>query len=285
MNEKLQIGRGAMVTACDLLGFLRTNAELEGVLLEYGLDEHIRPGGSLEKTALALKQFAVKNPDLQVHTEYGQKELRQLLVDEAIRQVRWDTQTASVWQKLERYLNLDGYSLLTDAPDGWTDYPKAIGITASMPQYAALQGSVSELELLLSRYQMATAARHLESARENLAQGDLEAANGQCRTFLEALTDSIADGLFPSESVQRSGGLQKRQLLAERGFLLKEKHEFSDGQSQAYIPGLAKLLHTDGSHPGITTPHDALFRLQIVIVTARWLLKRLEQQFPGRAPQ
>lgn len=284
MSNKMQIGRGAVVTACDLLGWLRTNAELESVLIEYGLDEHLRPGGSLEKTALALKQFAAKNPDLEVHTEYGRKELRQLLVDEAIRRVRWDSQTASVWEKLERYLNLDGYSLLTQALEGWSDYPKPIGVTASMPEYAALRESASELEQLLNLYQMGTAARHLESARENLAQGDLEAANSQCRTFLEALTDSIADGLFPSDSAQRSGGLQKRQLLAEQGFLLKENYEFGDGQAQTYLPGLAKLLHTDGSHPGVSTPHDALFRLQIVVVTARWLLKRLEQQYPGGAP-
>ncbi|WP_137151243.1 hypothetical protein [Devosia sp. FKR38] len=284
MSGKLKIGRGAVVTACDLLGFLKTNAELESILLEYGLDEHIRPSGSREKTALAVKQFAVKNPDLEVHSDYGWKELRQLLVDEAIRRVQWDSQTASLWEKLERYLNLDGYSLLTQAPEGWSDYPKPTGVTASMPQYAELQESASELEQLLDRYQMSTAARHLKSARENLAQGDLEAANGQCRTFLEALTDSIADGLFAAESAGRSSGLQKRQLLAERGFLLKEKHEFGDGPSQTYLPGLAKLLHTDGSHPGITTPHDALFRLQIVVVTARWLLKRLEQQYPGRAP-
>jgi hypothetical protein len=132
----------------------------------------------------------------------------------------------------------------------------------------------------LDRYGLNVAQRHLSSAKENITQEDWEAANSQCRTFLEALTDGIADTLFPEEAVSLSGGLSKRQLLAKHGFVSREKHEFGDGNGQAFLPGLAKLLHPDGAHPGISTQHDAMFRLQLVLVTARWLLKRLEVERP-----
>ena len=115
---------------------------------------------------------------------------------------------------------------------------------------------------------------HLISAKDNIAQGDWVAANSQCRTFLEALTDGIADELFPQESATKKSGLQKRQLLAEKSFLSKDKHEFGDGGGQAFLPGLAKLLHPDGAHPGVSNQDDAMFRLQVVVVTARWLLRR-----------
>lgn len=91
----------------------------------------------------------------------------------------------------------------------------------------------------------------------------------------------IASALYPSESCSRSSGLQKRQLLADKGFLSRDKHEFGDGNGQTFLPGLAKLLHPDGAHPGISTQHDAMFRLQLVLVTARWLLKRLENKISG----
>jgi hypothetical protein len=38
-----------------------------------------------------------------------------------------------------------------------------------------------------------------------------------------------------------------------------------------------------GAHPGISNQSDALFRLQAVVVTARWLLKRHESVFQDRA--
>lgn len=152
-----------------------------------------------------------------------------------------------------------------------------------MPDFVMLPESSSEVELLLVSNGFEIAKRHLDSARENITQGDWEAANSQCRTFLEALTDAIADNLFGADAAALPGGLAKRQLLANKGFLSREKHEFGDGNGQAFLPGLAKLLHPDGAHPGISNQPDAMFRLQAVVVTARWLLKRHELASQGSA--
>jgi hypothetical protein len=281
MSERIpSIGRGAIAVACDLLESVRTNAEIEGWLLESGLSEHIESGGSISKTILNIKRFAVDHPDHIIQTDFGPKPLPVSVIDTAIK-VAGKRGDLPLWQKLERYLNLDGYALQKQVTNGVFKNDVAItGITIAVPGFVALPEAVSEVELLLDRYGLKVAQRHLSSAKENITQEDWEAANSQCRTFLEALTDGIADTLVPNEAASVSGGLPKRQLLAKHGFLSLEKHEFSDGHGHAFLPGLAKLLHPDGAHPGISTQHDAMFRLQLVVVTARWLLKRLEVERP-----
>jgi len=271
------IGRGAVVTACSILErAIRTNAELESLLLEYGISEYVPSAGSISKTLLNLKRFAVEHPHFRIQTDYGEKTLGALLVDEAICRDGVNGNAES-WGKLERYLNLDGFALLKDVRDGMFDEEvKVTGVTVALPDFVTLPESASEVEVLLQRFGFNVAQCHLSSAKENVTQADWEAANSQCRTFLEALTDAIADRLYPGEAPMRASGLPKRQLLAEKGFLSREKSEFGDGNGQTFLPGLAKLLHSDGAHPGVSTQHDAMFRLQLVVVTAHWLLKRLE---------
>ena len=102
------IGRGAIVTASSIQGSaIRTNAELESLLLEYGLSDYVPSAGSISKTILRLKEFAAQNPALRVRTDYGEKILSVLLVDEAIR-LDGANGDAEHWGKLERYLNLAG---------------------------------------------------------------------------------------------------------------------------------------------------------------------------------
>ncbi|MGO8494496.1 hypothetical protein ACC785_10595 [Rhizobium ruizarguesonis] len=276
------IGRGAVITACNLLEHIKTNAELESVLLEYGISDHVPSRGSIAKTVLALKEFAANNLNHEVPTDVGAKPLALLLVELAIALVGWSSTREPLWDKLERYLDLDGFALIKEITNDWGGPSiKIVGIAIAMPRFAELAESLSEVDTLLARNSFVVAQRHLSSAKENIKQGDWEAANSQCRTFMEALTDAIADRLFCSESSSKSGGLQKRQLLADRGFLSRDKHEFGDGSRQTFLPGLAKLLHPDGAHPGISTQNDAMFRLQLVLVTARWLLKRLEDKING----
>ena len=63
-------------------------------------------------------------------------------------------------------------------------------------------------------------------------------------------------------------------MLAEKEFLSKQRNELTkDGK--AYINGLFKMLHTEGSHPGLSDEDRSAFRLHIALVTARTFLRRL----------
>lgn len=44
-----------------------------------------------------------------------------------------------------------------------------------------------------------------------------------------------------------------------------------------YVNGLFKMLHTHGSHPGLSDEDHCTFRLDVVLVTTRTFLRRLRQ--------
>ncbi|WNO54117.1 hypothetical protein [Stakelama saccharophila] len=63
-------------------------------------------------------------------------------------------------------------------------------------------------------------------------------------------------------------------MLANKGFLATDRNEWTqDGKN--FINGLFKMLHTDGSHPGLSDEDHSTFRLHLVIVSARTFLRRL----------
>ena len=79
------------------------------------------------------------------------------------------------------------------------------------------------------------------------------------------------DGLF---FALRKTSENRRTLLAEKGFLSSSRNEMTtDGKS--FVSGLFKMLHSDGSHPGLSNEDHSTFRLHLVLVTSRTVLRRL----------
>ncbi|MER8451227.1 hypothetical protein NKG60_14615 [Mesorhizobium sp. M1428] len=78
----------------------------------------------------------------------------------------------------------------------------------------------------------------------------------------------------PQEAAQRPSSENRRALLAEIGFLAADRNEWTqDGKN--YVNGLFKMLHTEGSHPGLSDEDHSTFRLHVVLVTVRTFLRRL----------
>ena len=114
---------------------------------------------------------------------------------------------------------------------------------------------------------------HLGQGIEAHARGDWAAANAQFRTFLEGLFDAIAFHEGADKSAQPTSE-NRRAWLAKLGYLAENRNEWTqDGKS--FIHGLFKMLHTDGSHPGLSDEDHSTFRLHIVLVIARTFLRRL----------
>jgi hypothetical protein len=63
-------------------------------------------------------------------------------------------------------------------------------------------------------------------------------------------------------------------------FLSRDTNEWEDN-GRGFINGLIYRLHPHGSHPGISDEEDSTFRLHIVLVTARLLLRRLSSTLRG----
>jgi len=174
---------------------------------------------------------------------------------------------------LNRGLARDGYAVT------FNDHGGAPTLRAALPEEVDLPNTDDEVHLLLKSFQFTTPLGHLGQAIEAHTRGDWAACNSQLRTFLESLFDDIARRVNPQEAAQRPSSENRRALLADPGvgFLAVDRNEWTaDGKN--YINGLFKMLHTNGSHPGLSDEDHSTFRLHIVLVTARTFLRRLHNR-------
>lgn len=94
------------------------------------------------------------------------------------------------------------------------------------------------------------------------------------RTFFESLFDAIAFAIDGTAAASCANSENRRAMLAAKGFLATDRNEWTqDGKH--FIGGLFKMLHTDGSHPGLSDEDHSTFRLHLVLVSARTFLRRL----------
>ena len=90
---------------------------------------------------------------------------------------------------------------------------------------------------------------------------------------MEGLLDDIAGTWRPTEATGLTSE-NRRALLGRTGFLSTERKEWT-GDGKNYVNGLFKMLHTEGSHAGLSDVEHSTFRLHLVLVTARTVLRRL----------
>ncbi|MCB1468029.1 MAG: hypothetical protein KDK08_13015, partial [Rhizobiaceae bacterium] len=135
-----------------------------------------------------------------------------------------------------------------------------------------------EVRLLLNRHGFSTARGHLQQAVSAFSRGEWASANGALRNFYESYLNEIALALG-----QKAGEDSKanRDFLGnlDPPFLLADYNEWNaNNQKPQYVQGLMSRMHPHGGHPGLSEEEDATFRLQIMLVTARLLLRRFDQR-------
>jgi hypothetical protein len=147
-------------------------------------------------------------------------------------------------------------------------------LRVALPEEVSLPAVDDEVHQLLKHFDFHTPLGHLEQAVEAHTRGDWAAANAQLRTFLESLFDHIARHIKGPEATKNLTSENCRALLGAVGFLATDRNEWTtDGKN--YINGIFKMLHTEGSHPGLSDEDHSTFRLHVVLVTARTFLRRL----------
>ena len=192
--------------------------------------------------------------------------LAEAVVREAISLTRHNSQHPLL-TPLIRGLARDGYTVVWDEDTGEPQ------LRSALPDEIEFPVTDDEVRQLLKHFQFHTPLGPLEQAIEAHTRGDWAAANAQLRTFLESLFDNIAIHLRASEA-QSLTSENRRAMLAQIEFLAVDRNEWSpDGKN--YINGLFKMLHTHGSHPGLSDEDHCTFRLHLVLVTARTFLRRL----------
>lgn len=260
--------RPTLLAAVELLE-LHSQAKFNQMVLRLGLEDEVSSSTtiSIAKKCDLLGRIILQRTDTILETLDGSMTLGEALIRQAVLLARQDSdqplQTA-----FARGLARDGYVLV------WDDYGRNASIRAALPGEIQLPETDDEVHQLLKQFGFHTPLGHLDQAIEAHTRGDWAACNGQLRTFIESLFDDIARHLRPAEMATRASSENRRALLAEIGFLASDRNEWTqDGKN--YINGLFKMLHTEGSHPGLSDEDHSTFRLHVVLVTARTYLRRL----------
>jgi len=239
------------------------------VVLRLGLEEQITSSTSLSvaKKCDLLGRIVVQRAEAVLDTLDGTMSLGEAVIRQAAQLAQQDS-TDALQMAFARGLARDGYVLV------WDDYGRNASVRAALPGEIQLPEADDEVHRLLKSFGFATPLGHLDQAIAAHTHGDWAACNSQLRTFFESLFDDIARNVRPEEAAQRPSSENRRALLAEIGFLAADRNEWTqDGKN--YINGLFKMLHTEGSHPGLSNEDHSTFRLQVVLVTARTFLRRL----------
>lgn len=169
---------------------------------------------------------------------------------------------------LIRSLRADGwlvsYEAKKDPDDFWSnraDYSWTIGPlgTAELP----LPPQMASAEEELATRGFNVAGNHLGQAYRAFASGDLEASNAQLRSAFESTLITIAQTLTAWRGT--SGG-QAIEALNKAGSFEKGEYEL--------VIGLWRMSHRNGSHPGVSTESEALFRVTTVTALLRFLAAR-----------
>jgi len=245
-----------------------TQAGFEQMTLRLGLENEVSEGAgiSVGKKVGQLGRVLVQRTADVIQTVEGTMTLGDAVVREALGLVnlRFEDKKQTAFL---RGLARDGYAVEVD------DNGKDLRQRAALPEEIDLPASDDEVHELLKLYQMQTSKGHLDQAIEAHTRGDWAACNAQLRTFLESLFDALAAKIAPVKAAGLPTSENRRALLAQEGFLTVDRNEWSaDGKN--FINGLFRMLHTDGSHSGLSDEDHATFRLHIVLVSARTFLRR-----------
>ena len=257
-----------MIAAVEVLEG-HTQARFNQLVLRLNLEQDIPSDTrlSVAKKCDLLGRILVERHGMLIATADGNMTLGEAVVREGVKLMRDDAPETQI--VFARALARDGYVVML--PE---EYGRQPWLRAALPEELQLPQTDNELHQLLKHFGFVTPLGHLDQAIDAHTRGDWAACNSQLRTFLESLYDEIACHVKPAEAPQLASSENRRRLLADIGFLSIARKEMSeDGKN--YINGLFKMLHTEGSHPGLSDEDHSTFRLYVVLVTARAFLRRL----------
>jgi hypothetical protein len=264
--------RPTITAAVALLDKSLSQARFDHLVLRLGLERSIPADTtvSVPKKAAQLGRLVLSNGSDIVQTLDGTVTLTEAAVREAVA-VAVNTSSLSAEQaRFTRALALDGFVI------EWSDeYSTQATLRAALPEEVDLPATDDEVHLLLRHFSFQTALGHLDQAIEAHTRGDWAAANSQVRTFMESLFEQIAFRIDEAAATAAGTSENRRAMLAKKGFLYEARNEWT-GDGKNYINGLFKMLHTEGSHPGLSDEDRSTFRLHIALVTARTFLRRLK---------
>ncbi len=278
-----EFNRMTIVAAAEVISESHSHSDIDVLEVQWGIDD--RGGGSSKAARVVSLSKAAIEGGPKVQTESGLVSLERALVETAL--ANWCTvQNKLSWRKLKAGLRFDGFEIIEPSEndsDRWiTSTPVGpatlVRMLPSNIPGLNMREAESEVLQLLKKHQLVIAEGHLTRAVSAFQRGEWSGANGELRNFLESYLNEIAVKFGCDPSADRK---QKRDYLGSGvtpPFLLAEYNEWNAaGQKSPFVQALMSRMHPHGGHPGLSEEEDATFRLQVNLVTARLLLRRLDR--------
>lgn len=269
--------RPTIAAAVAMLDGSLSQAKFDQMVFKLGLENSIPFDTSLsvsKKVALLAREVARAGATI-IPTIDGRVTLAEAVVREAVALTSSSRYSQQEQQdRLLRALALDGFVIQWNQDSSMGEVPF---LRSALPAEIDLPAADDEVHQLLNHFDFTVSKGHLDQAIEAHTRGDWAAANSQTRTFMESLFDGIASHINEAQAATTTSSENRRAMLANNGFLSVQRNEWTlDGKN--YINGLFKMLHTEGSHPGLSDDDRSTFRLHLALVTARTFLRRLKNQ-------
>jgi hypothetical protein len=268
-----QYSRKTVLAATDLLENVG-HARINRFLLEHDLENAVA-GGSTRDRATALARYLLQYPE--VLNEDGEN-LTDAVVEQLVTDVirgfvsyegEFDYDTFSqMYGELNRALARDGFTV------------EGGQLRRNLPEALDLPQADDEVHEIMRRQGFDVPSGHLDQAIAAYGRGEWAGANGQLRTFVEALFDAIALRLSLHLNVEAPAHGHPSKLWLARlnpPFFVAELNEWV-GQGTGFVEGFIRRLHPQGAHPGLSDEEDSTFRLHLVLLVARAMLRRLEER-------
>ncbi|MBW0159685.1 hypothetical protein [Sedimentimonas flavescens] len=280
-----EFNRLTVVAAVQVVASYHSHAGMEVHEVQWDI-HHLVVGSSSKTSRISTWSKVALESNPQVMTEGGMMSLQRAILNLA-KDAPPAMRAEPEWKRFIAGLRFDGFEVVEmEMPSGETSLfgeprtKKVAEIRRMLPTSVPrldFREAESELVSILDQVGFAVPRGHLNQATTNFSLGNWAAANAQFRTFFESLVEETARTLGFSGSDHRG----RVRFLGELDppFLLPGYNEWNaNDQKPQYFHGLMARLHPEGSHPGLSEEEDATFRFQIVLISARLLLRRLQQR-------
>ncbi|MGG0788275.1 hypothetical protein ABE132_05985 [Peribacillus simplex] len=250
----------------------QTHAVLDKFFFKYGIEEHITTASSKENKALAAVRYLIDNPDSKgiLGGNMAYEMVEEILGFYVENEYYYDENSGEFngYPKLKRLLLKDGFEIrdgqLVRMVDSTIDYIE----------------NESLLLKLLDKYKFSIAKGHYTQAVNAFTRGDWAACNSQIRTFVEELLCKLAEDITGNKFSDSHSARTALSQSSPKLFYPEWNEWLNNGQG--YFETFWKRLHPQGSHPGLSSENDSMFRLNIVQISILEVLRRYDDFKMGK---
>lgn len=276
MSDQMHFTRRTLLAASEFIERAGTSAKFDLMVQRLELSQCVPHGDkqSVAKKRYIFNEALIERASQLISTREGQMTIGEALIREAVRLMSPSPDSYQEQKDFERCLALDGFYVSWEEGDCGAGSPP--WLRRGLPQNVDLPASDDQVHQVLQRYGFARSYGHLDQAIDAHTRGDWAAANAQIRTFTESLFLEIAGRIVPTDLAASDDLNNAFQALAKCGFLSVSRAEWKE-DGRGMLSGLLKMLHSEGSHKGLSDEAHSTFRLHVALVTARMMLNRLDQ--------